>query len=115
MTRFLWDENTSHHILRAIRRARSDLDIVTVQQLGLSGAPDRLVLDRAAADGRVVVTHDRTTMLGIVADRKRTGVPTPGVVVIELSKASVGEIASSLLFLAEAAQPDDWQNPQFVP
>ena len=115
MTRFLWDENTSHHILRAVRRARSDLDIVTVQQLGLASAPDSLVLDRAAADGRVLVTHDRTTILGILAARKRAGVSIPGVVVIQLSKASIGELADGLLFLADAAQPEDWQNPIFVP
>lgn len=115
MTRFLWDENASHHLLRAVRRTRSDLDIVTVQQLGLTAASDPVVLDRAVADGRVLVTHDRSTILGIVAARKRAGTAVPGIVVVQLSKASIGDLASGLLFLAETAEPGDWENPLFVP
>lgn len=115
MTRFLWDENASHHLLRAVRRIRSDLDIVTVQQLGLTGASDPVVLDRAVADGSVLVTHDRSTMLDIISARKRAGMAVPGVVIVQLSKASIGDLATDLLFLAEAAEPADWENPLFVP
>jgi hypothetical protein len=115
VTAFLWDENTSHHLLRAIRRRRPDLDIVTVQQLGLAGAPDEMVVERALTGGRVVVTHDRGTILSVLATRLGTNAPVPGVVVVQLAKASVGTLAEDLIFLADAARPDDWQWPVFIP
>jgi predicted nuclease of predicted toxin-antitoxin system len=115
VTRFLWDENTSRHILRAVRRLRSDLDIVTVQQIDLAGAPDSVVVDRAVADGRVLVTHDRTTIPALIARRQRAGQPVPGVVVIRLNKVSIGDVAKRLVFLTDAAEAADWQNPIFMP
>ena len=39
------DENLDNDILRALRRRRPDVDIVRVQDAGLSGRPDAAVLE----------------------------------------------------------------------
>jgi predicted nuclease of predicted toxin-antitoxin system len=52
----LADENV-HPDVVAARRAQGR-DVATVVELGLVGAADRVVLRRAVADGRVVLTHD---------------------------------------------------------
>lgn len=68
---------------------KPDVDVVTVQQLGLAGSDDDTVLDRSLADGRVLVTHDRTTILSRVAARMKAGDPVPGVIIARLEQTSM--------------------------
>ena len=60
-------------------RQRPDLDIVRIQDVALSGADDRTVLEWAAGQGRVLLTHDVTTLTRYAYDRARAGQPLPGV------------------------------------
>jgi predicted nuclease of predicted toxin-antitoxin system len=46
--KFLADENLDNTILRGLLRRRSEIDIVRVQDVGLSGADDPTVLEWAA-------------------------------------------------------------------
>lgn len=62
MLRLLADENLNNNIVRALRMRESGLDIVRVQEVGLSGESDPTVLEWAASELRVVVTHDVSTM-----------------------------------------------------
>jgi Domain of unknown function (DUF5615) len=48
------DENVNSNIVRGLLRRRPDLDIVRIQDVGLSGADDRTVLEWAAGDGRIL-------------------------------------------------------------
>jgi predicted nuclease of predicted toxin-antitoxin system len=56
------DEDFNNHIVRGVRRRNPDVDIVRVQDAGLTGAQDSSVLEWAAAEGRVLFTHDVNTM-----------------------------------------------------
>jgi hypothetical protein len=56
------DENFNNEILRGLRRRDPSLDIVRVQDAGLSGADDPTVLEWAASQQRVLLTHDVSTM-----------------------------------------------------
>src|SRR5262245_61232145 len=56
------DENFDGDILRGLYRRRPDLDIVRVQDVGLSATPDPDVLTWAAVEGRILLTHDRDTL-----------------------------------------------------
>jgi predicted nuclease of predicted toxin-antitoxin system len=62
MVQFLADENLNNQIVRGMLRQSSDIDIVRVQDVGLSGADDPTVLAWAAQEGRIVLTHDVATM-----------------------------------------------------
>jgi len=53
----LADENINPLVVNGLRAL--GCDITTVADLGLAGAPDHAILARAAADHRVVVTHDQ--------------------------------------------------------
>jgi len=57
------DENFNNDILRGLLRRNSSLDIVRIQDVGLTHAPDLDVLERAALENRVLLTHDRNTIL----------------------------------------------------
>ncbi len=53
VVRLAADENFNADILRGLLRRKPDLDIVRVQDAGLSGADDPTVLEWAAREGQV--------------------------------------------------------------
>jgi predicted nuclease of predicted toxin-antitoxin system len=63
MLRLLADEDFDDDIIRGVLRRLSDLDLVRVQELGLAGSADPVVLERAAQEDRIVLTHDVNTMV----------------------------------------------------
>ena len=56
------DENFNNDIIRGLLRRSPDLDIVRVQDAGLSGADDPAVREWAAREVRLLLTHDVTTI-----------------------------------------------------
>jgi predicted nuclease of predicted toxin-antitoxin system len=62
MLRLATDEDLDNYLLRALLRRKPDLDIVRVQDAGLSATSDDRVLEWAASENRVLLTHDVNTM-----------------------------------------------------
>ena len=80
--RFLVDENFDHKTLSGIKRRDPDLDIVAVQDVGLREVDDSALLEWAAQEERIVVTHDVTTFSDFAYERVAAGLPMPGVIEI---------------------------------
>ena len=78
MTRFLADENFNNQIVRGVLRQAPSIDIVRVQDVGLSGADDPTVLAWVAETGRIVLTHDVATMITFAYQRIQVGLSMPG-------------------------------------
>ncbi|MEL7071716.1 MAG: DUF5615 family PIN-like protein [Cyanobacteria bacterium J06581_3] len=57
MVKFLLDQDV--YGVTAKFLAKSDFDVVSVSQLGLSRAPDTQVLSTAQLQGRILITRDR--------------------------------------------------------
>ena len=85
MIRLLVDEDFNNDILRGLRRRVPDLDAPRVQAIGLAGAGDEAVLAHAAAENRVVPTHDVSTMVDFAYRRVRAGASMPGVIAVAQS------------------------------
>ncbi len=64
MIRLLADENFNGDILRGLRRRVPTIDAPRIQDVGMRGADDAAVLEWAAGEGRLVLTHDVSTLLG---------------------------------------------------
>lgn len=107
--RFLTAENFDHRTLAGLLRREPDLDIVSVQEVGLRQADDRVVLEWAANEGRIVVTHDVSTMLDFAYERVAAGLPMPGVFEIP-DQTPRAVIIEELLLIAAASEPGDWQD-----
>lgn len=60
--RLLTDANFKEHVVRGLRRIRSDIEIVTAHQVGLDSVPDLDLLAYAASQDRILLTHDVRTM-----------------------------------------------------
>ena len=57
------DEDFDNRIVRGVLRDEPDVDMVTVQDVGLSSTEDPDVLEWAATEGRVLFSHDANTMI----------------------------------------------------
>ena len=108
MLRFAADENFNRDIVRGLLRRKPDLDIVRVQDGGLAGADDLTVLEWAAVQGRVVITHDVSTLTKHAYDRVAAGRSMPGVFEV-VSDANVGPAIDDLLLLAECSREGEWE------
>jgi hypothetical protein len=108
MLRFLADENFNNDIIRGVRRRNPAVDIVRVQDEELSGADDPTILEWAAQHGRVVLTHDVSTMTRHAYDRVRDGKAMPGV--FEVSReVRTGLAIEEILILAECSLVEEWE------
>ena len=63
MLRLLTDENFDQNIVRALYRRYPNLDLLSVRDVGLSGLPDPLLLNWAAQENRIMLSHDFDTMI----------------------------------------------------
>lgn len=88
--RWLADENFNNDILRALFRAKRDLDIVRAQDVGLTGTGDQALLAWAAEQNRVLLTHDVSTITAHAYRRVMKGDPMPGV--FEVSRRVTGAV-----------------------
>ena len=109
MLLFLSDEDFNRRIVRGLRRRLPRLDIVRVQDSGLIARPDTKILEWAANENRVVLTHDVTTMSKHAFDRVNQRLMMPGV--IEVSQdVPIGEAIEELVLIAECSLENEWQN-----
>jgi len=102
------DENFNNDIVRGVLRRNPHMDIVRVQDAGLSGAIDGVVLDWAAREGRVLLTHDVATLTRSVYDRVKDGLPMPGVFEVGQSLA-IRTAIEDILLLVELSLPGEWE------
>jgi len=101
--RFLADENFDNTILRGLFRRNPTLDILRVQDVGLSGKDDPTILAWTAQEGRVLLTHDVATITAYAYDRVSKGQPMPGVIEVH-TIAVIGQVIEDLLLLIECSE-----------
>lgn len=108
MIRFLTDENFNGHVLRGLRRRNTSIDIVRVQEVGLMRTADELILEWAATEGRVILTHDSATMEGYAYDRVKAGLPMPGVIEVP-NHLTFRQVIDDLQMIASIARDDEYE------
>jgi hypothetical protein len=107
MLQFAADENFNNDIVRGLLRRKPDLDIVCIQDVGLSGADDSTVLEWTAKEGRILLTHDVSTMTRYAYERIQSHKPMPGI--FEVSRTlPVGNVIEDILLLAEYSLEEEW-------
>jgi len=106
--RLLADENFNNNIVRGVRLRDPDIDVVRVQDVGLSGAEDPSVPAWAAEHGRVLLTHDVATITAFAYERVRAGKPRPGVLEVARTVALRSAI-EDILLLAHCSVDGEWQ------
>ena len=106
MIRLVADEDFDNDILRALVRRVPEVDVVRVQDEGLSGADDPTILAWAASVGRVLLTHDVSTMTRHALDRVRLEQPMAGVIAIH-QRVAIGSVIEDLVLTVVCSTTDD--------
>jgi predicted nuclease of predicted toxin-antitoxin system len=104
----LTDENFNGEIVRGLLRREPSLDLVRVQDVGLFGADDPSILEWAAENHRVLLTHDRATVPAFAYQRVQAGEPMPGVMVVD-DRGAIGSAVEDLLLFALCSEEGEWE------
>ncbi|MBX9680578.1 MAG: DUF5615 family PIN-like protein [Gemmataceae bacterium] len=97
--KFYADEHVDVAIARGLRRR--GVDIVTVNELGLSGVEDEAHVERALADGRVIVTLDQDYL------RIHSAGQFHGGVLFVRHDRRIGDVIRAIMRIWETMNPED--------
>jgi hypothetical protein len=102
------DENLNNDIIRGVLRVNPKIDITRLQDSGLRGADDPAVLEWAAAEGRVLLTHDVATMTRSAYERVEAGRRMPGLFEVG-TDVPLARVIQDVLLLAECSIDGEWE------
>ena len=107
MLRLLADENLNHDLIRGVLRRMPSLDLVRAQDVGLREVDDPGVLEWAAREDRIILTHDVNTMPAFAFDRIRRAQGMPGLFVVS-QQAALARVIDDLLLIAECGDSREY-------
>ena len=105
--RFLADADLNQAVVIGVRSREAALDFLPAPEANLEGRSDPDVLEFAASQGRILVSHDTSTMPVHFSDRLRSGRMSPGVFLVR-QRASVGQVVEAILLVWSASAPEEW-------
>jgi len=105
--RFLADEDFNDWIVKGLLRREPFIDFETVPGLGLRGTPDPALLAFATEQGRVLVSHDVSTMPAHFAAFLASGQHSPGLLLIRQT-LPIAQAIEALYLVWEASSPNEW-------
>lgn len=105
--KFLADENFNNDILRGVWRRIPDANFIRVQDTVILGADDLRVLEYAAEQGYIVLTHDVNTMRGYFYERVRAELAVPGLFLIH-KQTPIGSVVDALELIILASSETEW-------
>ena len=106
--RFLADEDIDVAIVRGLRSREPAIDLLDVKTAGLRGTKDPALLELAAQQGRIMVSHDAETMTRHFYERVEGGKPSPGMFIIPQQPSAIGTAIEWLLLVWAASQAEEW-------
>lgn len=105
--RLLLDENFNNPIRIGLLRVRPTLDMIRAQDVPeIAGKDDITLLEWAAQEGRILLTHAVHTITAYAYERVAAGKPMPGVIEVNRS-ASVGTLVEEILLWIETSDPGE--------
>jgi hypothetical protein len=94
--------------VRGVLRRNPEVDLVRVQDVGLTGVDDPEVLEWAAQEGRVLLSHDVATITKYAYERVEADLPMPGV--FEVSQTvPTGVVIDDVLLIAAVSLEGEWE------
>jgi predicted nuclease of predicted toxin-antitoxin system len=108
MLKFLSDENFNGDIVRGLFLRQPNLDLLRVQDVGLRELDDPVILDWAANNERILLTHDRATMPDFAYDRLLKAQSMSGVFLIN-DRMPTRQAIDELMLLNTFSQQEEWK------
>jgi hypothetical protein len=101
------DNDFTDIVIEGVLRRYEHVDLIRAREVGLRRAHDVVLLEWAAANGRVTISHDKKSMTDAAHRRTRAALPMPGVVIVPQSleyRTAIEDIA----MVALCSEPGDW-------
>lgn len=108
MLRLLSDENFNGDIVRGLSLRQPQLDLLRVQDVGLQEFDDPTILEWAASNDRIVLTHDRATMPDFAYKRLVRDETMPGLFVVN-DRMQTRQAIDELLLLINCSVQLEWK------
>ena len=105
--RFLADNDLNDAIVRGVMRREPGIEFVRLRKLGLEKTPDRAVLEFAAREQWIVVSHDVNTMTAAALAILDAGQEMHGLLLVHQSDP-IAPTIDSLMLIWSASEADEW-------
>jgi len=105
----LADADLNQGIVAGCLRKEPEMDFLSANDADLEGVPDPEVLALAAAQGRILVSHDFQTMPRHFGDFLQAGNSSPGVLLVP-QRLPVGDAIEEIVLIWAASDADEWKN-----
>jgi predicted nuclease of predicted toxin-antitoxin system len=113
--RFLADHDLNEHIVDGALRREPALEFVRARDVGMDGKPDIEILDYAATEGLIIVSHDVNTMPGQAQSRLVAGKPMVGLLMVRQTQP-IGAVIDSMVLIWWASDAEEWHSEiRFLP
>jgi hypothetical protein len=113
--RYLADNDLNDAIIVGTRRREPAAEFVRLRDVGLAAWSDSEVLDFAAAENWIVVSHDVNTMRDAAYSRLEAGLVMHGLLLAS-QRTPVSSIIESLLLIWAASEAEEWTGQvEFLP
>jgi hypothetical protein len=109
MLQLISDHNFSGRVLRGLRRRIPDLNLVRALDEGLAQVDDPLLLEWAAAENRILLTHDVNTIPGFANARVEAGLPMAGVFLVAAAMP-IGQAIDELVLAIQCSTQEEWKD-----
>jgi Domain of unknown function (DUF5615) len=106
--RFQADADFNQKVVLGLRRREPAVDFEDASAGGVMGLSDPEVLDKAADLGRILISHDRRTMLAHFA-RFLDGRSSPGLIIVP-QDLDIGLAIEDLLIIWAASDGEEWRD-----
>jgi hypothetical protein len=106
--RFLADHDLNEHIIDGLLRREPAVEFIRAREVGMSERPDPEVLEYAASQGLIIVSHDVHTMPAYAVERIDAGQLLAGLFMVQQTRP-IGPIIDSLVMIWSASEAEEWQ------
>lgn len=107
--RFLADASLNGAIVSGCKRREPTMDFLSANDAKLEKVPDPEVLALAAAQNRILVSHDFQTMPRHFGDFLQAHGSSPGVILVP-QYLPIGEAIDELVYIWGASGMEEWAN-----
>ncbi len=104
---FLADNDLNDAIVMGVLRREPTIEFARLRDLGLATRADPEVLDHAAREKWIVVSHDVNTMREAACTRLSAGLSMSGLLLAH-QRTPVSAIIESLLLIWSASEAEEW-------
>ncbi len=105
--RLLFDEDFNGRIIRGVRRRPITFETITAAEAELGNRGDDIVLEWAANNGRLLISHDRRTLRPAAERRLVAGLSMSGLILVR-QDYPIGQAIDEIVLIGEVSTAEEW-------